>query len=102
MPIHTSVPIEVIDQESFHEVDKRVTGIAFDIHNEFGRYLDERLYQGELTRRCRDVGLEVEPEMWIAVSLGDVSKSYFADHLVTDGVMIDTKSVDGVARSGLH
>ena len=43
MPIRTAIPIQVFDQERFHQIDRRVTGIAFDIHNEFGRYLDERI-----------------------------------------------------------
>jgi GxxExxY protein len=96
MPIQTAVPIRVFDQERFHQVDKRVTGIAFDIHNEFGRFLDERLYQGELTRRCRDQGFDVEPEIRISVTLGDFAKSYFADHLIDRGVIIETKAVVGL------
>jgi GxxExxY protein len=92
MPIRTSVPIRIFDQEAFHQVDKRVTGIAFDIHNEFGRFLDERLYQGELTRRCRARGFEVQPELEISVSLGDFNKCYFADHLINQGVIIECKA----------
>src|SRR5262245_57251289 len=92
MPIQTAVSVRVFDQERFHQVDKRVTGIAFEIHNDFGRYLDERIYQGELTRRCRDQGLEVEPEMRMVVSYGDFSKDYFADHLINQGVLIETKA----------
>jgi GxxExxY protein len=93
MPIHTAVPVQVFDQESYHQIDRRVTGLAFDIHNEFGRYLDELLYQGELTRRCRDLGLDVEPEMRISVSFGDFSKNYFVDHLINRGVIIEDKAV---------
>ena len=52
MPIQTSGPIAIFDQEAFHVVDKLVTGVAFDIHNEFGRYLDRRLYQRELCLTC--------------------------------------------------
>ena len=100
MPIRTSVPIRVFDQESFHQIDKRVTGLAFDIHNEFGRYLDERLYQRELTRRCRAIGLEVQPELEIAVSFGDFNKYYFADLLVNQGVIIETKTA--MALSPAH
>lgn len=33
----------------------------------------------ELTRRCREAGLEVNPELEIEVSLGDFNKYYFAD-----------------------
>jgi GxxExxY protein len=93
MPIQTAVPVRIFDQESFHQVDRRVTGITFSIHNDFGRYLDERIYQGELTRRCRDQGLEVEPEMRIVVSFGEFSKDYFVDHLINRGVLIETKAV---------
>jgi len=93
MPIRTTVPIQVFDQESFHQVDRRVTGLAFDIHNEFGRFLDENLYQGELTRRCRHLGMTVEPELQITVLLGDFRKNYFADHLVEGGVIVETKTI---------
>ncbi len=57
MPIWTSSPIKIIDQETFHQIDRKVTGLAFDIHNEFGRYLDEEFYQAELARRCQRAGL---------------------------------------------
>src|SRR5690242_1128976 len=93
MPIRTAVPIRVFDQDEFHRVDRAITGLGFDIQNEFGRYLDERLYQGELTRRGRAAGFEVEPEMRITVILGDFSKDYFADHLIDRGVIIETKAV---------
>lgn len=97
MPIHTAVPIRFFDQESFHQVDKRVTGLAFDIHNEFGRYLDERLYQSELTRRCREQGFAVQPELQIDVTFGDFKKTYFADHLIDGGVIVETKAVASLA-----
>jgi GxxExxY protein len=92
MPIQTAVPVEIIDQERFHAIDRQVTGIAFDIHNEFGRYLDEKLYQRELAQRCRQVGLHVEPEMHIAVVTGDFKKDYFADHLINRSVVVETKA----------
>jgi len=97
MPIQTSSPIQVLDQESFHRVERRVTGIAFEIHNEFGRYLDERLYQRELTRRLREAGFDVEPELRMAVSLEDFRKDYYADLLVSQGVIIETKAVEALS-----
>lgn len=96
MPIHTAVPVRVFGQEEFYLVDRRVTGLAFAIHNDFGRYLDERLYQGELTRRCRDAGFEVEPELTIDVALGDFRKSYAADHLINRGVIVEDKAVSAL------
>jgi GxxExxY protein len=96
MPIHTAVPIRAFDQDAFHPIDRRVTGIAFDIHNEFGRYLEEKLYQRELTRRMREAGLSVEPEMKMTLTFGDFSKEYFADHLVENGVLLETKAASGL------
>src|SRR6266511_3668790 len=96
MPIHTKVPIRVLDQEAFHQVDRCVTGLAFAIHNELGRFLDEGLYQGELTRRCRENGFEVEPELQITVSYGTFSKNYFADHLINQGTIVEDKAVSAL------
>src|SRR5579872_2099529 len=96
MPIQTAVPVRVFSQEEFHRLDRRVTGLAFAIHNAFGRYLDERLYQGELTRRCRDDGLDVQPELKIDVILGDFRKSYSADHLINRGVLVEDKAVSAL------
>lgn len=99
MPIHVSRPIEVFDQKRFHQVDKRVTGFAFDIHNQFGRYLDEKLYQRELTRRCLEAGFSVEPELRITASLDDFSKDYFVDLLVKAGVIVETKAASALTPS---
>ncbi|MBI3821861.1 MAG: GxxExxY protein [Planctomycetes bacterium] len=99
MPIHTAVPIRVFDQETYHQIDRRVTGIAFEIHNEFGRYLEERLYQRELTSRCRDTGMIVEPEVKITASFADFSKDYFTDHLVENGVILETKAASAFTQT---
>ena len=95
MPLHTSVPIKAIEQSDFHEIDEKVTGLAYDIHNEFGRYLDESLYPCELARRCRVMGFDVvhEPELKMTASLDDFSKSYFADLLINQSVIVETKAV---------
>ena len=97
MPIRTAHPIRLFDQESFHQIDRRVTGMAFDIHNEFGRYLDERIYQCELARRCRAAGFEVALEFLMGVSLGGFSKYYFADLLINQGVIVETKAASALS-----
>lgn len=97
MPIQTAAPVRVFDQDSFHRVDHRVTGLAFAIHNEFGRYMDERLYRNELTRRCRQQGLEVRPEFKITVRHADFSNDYYADHLIEGGVIVEAKTAAALA-----
>jgi GxxExxY protein len=86
MPVFTSSPITVFDQESFHALDKVATGCAFDIHNEVGRYLDERLYQTELAARLNDRRLAVVREMKITLTLDGFTRNYHVDILVTASV----------------
>ena len=101
MPIRTSIPIRLPTQAEFQEIDSRVTGLAFEIHNEFGRYLDEGLYQCELARRCRAIGFEVvsDPELRMTASIDDFSKDYFADLLVNRCVIVETKTIAALAAT---
>lgn len=99
MPIQTSAPITVFDQEAFHAVDKVVRGCAFDIHNELGRYLDERLYQAELAARLSARNMSASREMRMTLTLDDFSRDYFADLLVNGGVIIETKAVNKLTHA---
>jgi len=94
MPIFASSPISVFDQDAFHAVDKVVTGCAFAVHNELGRYLDERLYQVELAARLQEHKLTAEREMQITLALDDFRREYFVDLFVNGGVIIETKAVE--------
>lgn len=94
MPIELSHPVRVLDQVAFHLVDEVVTGLSFGIHNEFGRYLDERLYQAELERRMRAEGIENVREMRLTVSFDSFAKDYFVDFLVDGGIFVETKTVE--------
>ena len=99
VPITTSVPIKRFDQPSFHAVDEVVTGIAFDVHNEFGRYLDERPYKTELHRRFAACGFQSVREMKITLSLDDFAKDYFVDFLINAGVILETNPVEVIASA---
>lgn len=98
--IHIETPIRVHTQDEFHRIDHMVTGQAFAIHNELGRFLDERLYQRELAARCQNLGLNVQTEARITVSFQDYMKDYSVDLLVDDGVVVETKTVQMLA--GAH
>ena len=92
MPIEISTDIQVYDQEEFHALDRRIMGVVFEVHNEFGRLLDEELYKGEIAARCVTLGLEpAEREVQIRVSHGNFVKDYFIDLLVGHGFMLEAK-----------
>lgn len=91
MSISFSNSVKVMDQKSFHEIDRIVMGIAFQIHNEIGRLLDEKIYQQALLHRLTSAGLNCELESEIQLIHKEFNKSYFID-LVVNGVIFETKT----------
>ena len=66
---------------------------VFAIHNELGRFLDEKIYQNELCRRCEDAGIEsVASEVAIAVSHGTFTKEYYVDIVINESVPYELKT----------
>ena len=93
MPIDVSARIEACDQEKFHALDRRIMGIVFDVHNEFGRLLDEEFYKAEIAARCADLDiLPAEREVRILVTHQDFMKDYLMDLLFCHGFMLEAKA----------
>jgi GxxExxY protein len=70
---------------------------AFEVHNEFGRLLDERLFKHLVARRCENAGLSpVEAEVRIRVSHGTFTKDYFLDLLFCSGVIVELKAAESL------
>ena len=62
MPIVIDSPIRLFTQDEFHARAHQVLGVVFELHNEYGRLLDEALYReainhffGGAARLCREV-----------------------------------------------
>ncbi len=96
MPVECSIAVERIEQERFHAIDRAVMGQVFAIHNDLGRFCDERVYQDVLAQRCRDEGFEVEREAMVRVSHGDFVKAYYLDLLVERRVVCELKAVEAL------
>src|SRR5690348_11638496 len=97
MSIEISTAIQAFDQEKFHTLDRRVMGIIFDIHNEFGPLLDEGLYKLAIAERCLTLGIQpVEREVRIRVQHATFSKDYFMDLLFCGGAMLEAKVAEAL------
>jgi GxxExxY protein len=97
MPIEISTAIEAFEQEEFHALDRRIMGVVFDIHNEFGQLLDEELYKLEIAERCLALGMQpVEREVRIQVRHATFSKDYYMDLLFCRGVMLEAKVAEAL------
>ena len=84
MPIEVTTEITVLNQSEFYALNPKVLRIVFEVHNEFGRFLDEALYKTEIAARWEMAGLgKVQPEVQINVRHETFCKAYFIDLLST-------------------
>jgi hypothetical protein len=70
MPIEVKRDIVRIAAPDFHRMDFDITGLAFAIHNEFGRLLHEKIYRNELVNRCRKAGLNFLTSLFEGLKTG--------------------------------
>lgn len=98
MPICCDIQVRPVDADEYHAIDRKVMGIVFAVHNEFGRFCDERIYQNELAYRCmRDGFVAVEREVPIVVSFGTFTKTFYMDLLINHSVPYELKTANAIA-----
>jgi GxxExxY protein len=90
MPIIRSIDTNRISQEEFGRLAYEVKGHVIDIHNDFGRFFDEKIYKKELADRFYGVELEVP----VTVVFGSFSKTYYLDVLVHRGGLFEFKAAE--------
>jgi GxxExxY protein len=96
MPIQVHTTIRRLDEVSFGKIAYDVMRRVFDIHNEFGRFFDEKIYKRELARRFPRTELEVP----IEVEFDGFHKLYFLDVLIDGGAAFEFKTVESL--TGRH
>jgi GxxExxY protein len=100
MPIKVDSAIRVYSEHEFHAIAEKVIGIVFDIHNDFGRLMDEDVYKQMIRRRCEATGIvPARREVKITVSHLDFEKKYFMDLLFAYGLMIEAKTVERLTKA---
>ena len=93
MPIYCKNEIISISQSDFHEIDYRIMRIAFDIHNEFGRLWNERIYTQEMVHRCQKDGFNAQMQIPIIVEHNDFQKRCYIDLLINNNIPYEIKAV---------
>ena len=100
MPIVCEQDVRVITQDEFHSIDYEVMEQVFGLHNELGRFHDEKIHQKALVSRCRDIGFEnLSREVPIHVRCDRFKKTYFVDILVNDSALYELKTVAAIVGS---
>lgn len=93
MPITTRFPLRRLSQAEFAELSYQVMNHVFAIHNEIGRFFDEKIYKRELAQRLPGVRLEE----CVEVTFRSFRKTYFLDLLVAEGGLFEFKAVESLA-----
>ena len=97
MPIEVRSEVRILSQQEFHALNHRVLGIIFEIHNEFGRFLDERLFKTEIAARCEQMGISARPDVRIRVVHETFHKDYLVDLLLAQGLPVETKAAEALS-----
>ncbi|MFM9965330.1 MAG: GxxExxY protein [Planctomycetaceae bacterium] len=98
MPITPERPIRIFSQEEFKALDRRILRVVFDVHNHFGRFLEEELFKREIAARIaeRRIGT-VDREFRIRVTHKSFEKVYRIDLLVESGSLVEAKAVEALS-----
>jgi len=95
MPIEHNIKIKPLSKNDFYQIDYKVMKLAFAIHNELGRFWDEKIYKNELAHQCRKIGFEqVLTEVPVIASFKGFKKPYFIDILINNAVVYELKTVN--------
>jgi GxxExxY protein len=92
MPITRQTPTTRISQEDFGALAYDVMSHVHNIHNEFGRFFDERVYKRELADRM--TGLELE--LPVTVAHRTFSKTYQLDVLARRSGLFEFKAAEAI------
>ncbi len=90
MPIEVHHPIRRINQNEFGEVSYEVMSHVLAIHNEMGRFFNEKVYKRQLANRLSSVRLELP----IQITFASFRTQLFVDVLVGDGAIFEFKAVE--------
>ncbi len=100
MPIEVDSEIRIFSRDEFHSLAHRVLGIVFQIHNEFGRLMDESVYKNAIMLRCAAAGIfPARREVEIKLTLEGYEKKYFMDLLFAFGLMVEAKTAESLTTA---
>ena len=82
-----------------NEIAKIIVDTAFQIHKRLGPGLLESVYEIVLSYELKKRGLKVERQMPVAIVYDEIKfdEGFRADLIVEDKVIVELKSVEGVA-----
>lgn len=91
-------PIEKMTEQEFHKLDYTIMKLAFDAHNQLGRFYDEKIYQNILLDACHRKGIKAETEFEVELTHQNFSKSFFIDLLLNGSSIYELKTIKAIGE----
>ncbi len=98
--ISTKEKIKRISQKEFNSIDEVIMKLVFEIHNDLGRFCDEKVYHNELSYIANKMGFQAENEVEISVTHKDFTKKYYLDVVINHSCIYELKTVNKLI--GIH
>lgn len=96
MPAHLEQLIKTMSEQEFHALDFQVMKLAFEVHNQLGRFYDEKIYKNRLAAICRANGLTLETEVVLQLNHKTFSKNLYIDLLLERGAIYELKAANAI------
>ncbi len=94
MPIVIGAEMRRLGDCEFGEVVFETMRNIFAVHDELGRFFDEKIYQRELAHRIAGAQVEVP----IEVTFDDFCRTFYIDLLVASGAIFELKAVESLSQ----
>lgn len=83
----------------YQELAYKINGVLFFVHNELGRFCNEKQYGDAIERKLKDLDIKYERELILPSSFcGEVRGRNKVDFLIDDKVVLEIKAKNFVGR----
>ncbi len=87
------------DKVIFKELSYKICGLCFDVHNELGRFRNEKQYADALEKLFRDCKISYNREYVLPASFdGEQRGRNQVDFLIEDSIILDLKAKTVITR----
>lgn len=85
--------LQIQNKVFYPELSYQVTGILFAVHNELGRFCNEKQYADGVEKHLQDGGLTYEREKVLPISFeGEMEGRNKIDFLIADAIVLELKA----------
>lgn len=96
---NTRMTDKFMEKLIYGDITYKLNGILFTVHNELGKYCNEKQYSDAIETRLKDAGLSYQRELVLPPSFtGEMHGRNKIDFLIEDKIILEVKARNMVGR----